>query len=125
MKRIIPTFFLLLLIACTGFAQTKGFTSMSNEPFAKLIKKKSVQLIDVRDARQYEKGHIKGAINIEFSSKGFDRKLMELKKRKPVAVYCNAGRSSKSAAKKLVEMGFKKVYELDKGFKSWDGEKEP
>jgi rhodanese-related sulfurtransferase len=98
---------------------------MNNADFAKLIKKKSVQLVDVRSEREYTKGHIKGAINIEYSSKGFSRKLAELNKRKPVAVYCMSGKRSKSAAKKLLEMGFKKVYELDQGFSKWDGPKEP
>lgn len=125
MKRIISTILLLFCIAGAGFSQTTPFTSMNNADFAKLIKKKSVQLVDVRSEREYTKGHIKGAINIEYSSKGFSRKLAELNKRKPVAVYCMSGKRSKSAAKKLLEMGFKKVYELDQGFSKWDGPKEP
>jgi len=125
MKKIIATVFLLFCIIGAGMAQDQKFTSMDNMHFAKLIKKKSVQLVDVRSTREFEKSHIKGAINIPFGSKGFDRTIMELKKKKPVAIYCNSGRSSKSACKKLVEMGFKKIYELDKGFKKWEGAKEP
>ena len=125
MKKILTTLILLFCIAGAAFSQEVKFTSMDNDAFAKLIKKKSVQLVDVRDARQYNKSHIKGAINIEFSSKGFDRMVSELKKKKPIAIYCNSGRSSKSAAKKLIELGFKKVYELDNGFRKWEGAKEP
>ena len=125
MRRIITTILLLFCITGAGFSQTSQFTSLNNADFAKLIQKKSVQLVDVRSEREYSKGHIKGAVNIEYSSKGFSRKLAELKKKKPVAVYCMSGKRSKSAAKVLLEMGFKKVYELDNVFRNWDGAKEP
>ena len=41
-----------------------------------------------------------------------------LQKDKPVAVYCRSGNRSKKAAAILSEKGYK-VFELDKGFNSW------
>ena len=42
-----------------------------------------------------------------------------LQKDKPVAVYCRSGKRSKKAAAILSEKGYK-VFELDKGFNSWE-----
>ena len=41
-----------------------------------------------------------------------------LQKDKPVAVYCRSGKRSKKTANILSEKGYK-VFELDKGFNSW------
>ena len=81
-----------------------------------------MQLVDVRTPQEYAAGHIPGAINIDVRGTDFDTNVAKLKKTKPVAVYCKGGKRSKMAANKLVGKGFM-VFELDKGFDNWNGEK--
>ena len=121
MKKFLTLITLLFAFVLSGCSQ-QDFVSQGNEDFAKTISKKSTQLVDVRTPQEYEAGHIPGALNIDVKSADFDTQAAKLNKKKPVAVYCKGGRRSKTAAKKLVEMGFT-VYELDKGFDNWNGEK--
>ncbi len=117
--------FLLLIIAfcislCGCNAQSKKFTSLDNEAFAKVISKKKTQVLDVRSPAEYTQGHLPKAINLDVNCKDFDRQIDKLNKKKPVAVYCRGGRRSKIAARKLADKGFT-VYELDKGISQWKG----
>ena len=113
-------FFLSFVLTCCS--QNSVFISQNNEEFAKTIHQKGVQLVDVRTPQEYAAGHIPGAVNIDVRGADFDANVAKLKKNKPVAVYCKGGRRSKMAANRLVEKGFM-VFELDKGFDNWNGEK--
>lgn len=121
MKRILFIVVLVFGIIATSFAQSAKFTSQNNEEFAAIIGKKKTQIVDVRTPAEYEKGHIANAININVQSKDFDEQIAQLKKKRPVAVYCRSGRRSKVAAQKLANKGYI-VYELDKGIMHWKGE---
>lgn len=91
--------------------------------FGKLLKEKKVQLVDVRTKGEYDEGHIPGAKNMDVRGPDFGQDMKKLDKKKPVAVYCKSGMRSKMAAEKLIQEGFT-VYNLEKGFLSWDGEVE-
>ena len=101
--------FLSSLFSC----QQKGdFQSMNVEEFDSLIQNEDIQRLDVRTLAEYSEGHITKTININVMDDSF------LQKDKPVAVYCRSGNRSKKAAAILSEKGYK-VFELDKGFNSW------
>ena len=76
-------------------------------------------VIDARDAKDFAKGHIDGAINI-FVDEAKD-KLGELEqyKDKKVIVYCNSGNKSGKLAQFLVDNGFTDVYNAD-GVKQYE-----
>ncbi len=111
--------FALGLWACKG-KQPEKFKNLSVDQFETLIEDPNVQLVDVRTVAEYSDGHIPGSLNINVQSDSFAADVDELlEKERPVAVYCRSGRRSRDAAKLLVEKGFKKVYNLDKGFLAW------
>lgn len=117
---------LLILVVFFGFlgcgcSQNVKYTSMTNSEFAKVIKQKKTQVVDVRSLSEFSSGHLRKAVNIDVNCKDFDNRIEKLNKKKPVAVYCRSGRRSKIAAQKLSDKGFT-VYELDKGIQQWDGE---
>lgn len=62
-------------------------------------------LVDVRESREYDKGHIPGAVNEPMS--GLKETL--LPKEAPLFLYCLRGRRSKRAAEVLKEMGHTNV----------------
>ena len=78
-------------------------------------------IVDVRRADEYEKGHIPGAILIPNESIT-DTPPKELPdKYQIILVYSRTGRRSKEAAQKLVDMGYRNVYEFG-GIEDWTGE---
>ena len=86
----------------------------------KLATLPSYQLVDVRTPEEYDAGKIGEAINLNFYDDNFKTEIAKLKKEEPVLVYCKAGGRSKKAADIMVELGFKEIYELEKGYSSWE-----
>jgi len=76
-----------------------------------------MMVIDARDAGQFAKSHIPGAVNIEW------RKVIEQRSRIPknkmVLVYCNTGSLSAQAAFALRVAGRDNVLVLQTGFEGW------
>lgn len=75
-------------------------------------------IIDVREAKDYAAGHIKGAVNIPAAQ--LDSKIKELPKTKKIAVYCYTGEKSFAAAQKLSSAGYDALNVLD-GTKEYKG----
>lgn len=88
--------------------------------YGEAIKGKKVQLVDVRTANEFKGGHIKNAVNIDFfNTSGFNKSFEKMDKDKPVYLYCRSGARSQKAAKRLVAMGFSKIYDLKGGYSRW------
>lgn len=61
-------------------------------------------LVDVRDAEEFNEGHILGAINIPVAD--FAAQSGVLGKEKKIIVYCNSGGRSYNAYRKLMKLGY-------------------
>ena len=95
------------------------FTTLLADQFQAAIDKKEGTFIDVREAKDFEKGHVAGAKNVDV--KNIDKDLAALlpaDKNAPVYTYCYSGNRSAKAAQKAVELGYTNVYN------AWDGAKE-
>ena len=109
-------FFLSSLFSCQ---QIGDFESLNVEDFDALIQDEGMQRLDVRTLAEYSEGHIAKTININVMDDSFSSMADSLlQKDRPVAVYCRSGKRSKKAAAILSKKGYK-VFELDKGFNSW------
>ncbi|MEO8119948.1 MAG: rhodanese-like domain-containing protein [Rhodoferax sp.] len=82
---------------------------------------KRFYLLDVRDAGQYAKEHIPGAVNIEWRKVFAER--AKLPKDKSILVYCNTGSFSGQVAMALRMDGFENVRILHGGFGAWQARK--
>ena len=78
---------------------------------------KNVYVIDTRDADQFQKAHIPGAVNIDWRQVLGRR--AELPGDKMVLVYCNAGTLSAQAGLALRVAGMENVRILQGGFSEW------
>ena len=79
-------------------------------------------LIDLRTAEEIaQTGKIENATMIDFNGANFEAELAKLDKSKPTMVYCARGGRSGQAAKKMVDMGFSNVSDLDGGMMAWQG----
>lgn len=78
---------------------------------------KKVFVVDARDAAQFEKEHIPGAVNIEWRQAVAHR--AELPKDRTVVVYCNSGSLSAQAVFALRVLGHDNVKVLQDGIEGW------
>jgi rhodanese-related sulfurtransferase len=76
-----------------------------------------MMIIDARDAAQYGKEHIPGAVNIEWRQ--VLAKSTDIPKNKPVLIYCNTGTLSAQAGFALRVSGWENVKILQGGFAEW------
>jgi rhodanese-related sulfurtransferase len=83
-------------------------------------------VLDVRTPEEFERGHIKGAVNLNIFDNGFQQQVAALDQTKPVIVHCQSGgRSSQAVADLAGKVKFPKVYHLRSGFKGWKDAKKP
>lgn len=76
-------------------------------------------LIDVRSSQEYSEGHICGSINIpEYKINSKINNILK-NKDKEYILYCSSGVRSKKAYKKLIKLGYKKVYNLYGGLEDY------
>lgn len=79
------------------------------------------QLLDVRTPEEYSAGHIEGATLINFFDENFlQRAEASFDKDKPLMLYCHSGQRSAKATAKLKAAGFKEIYDLEGGYKTWE-----
>jgi len=110
-----------LLVGCSS-DKSSEVKVVSTEEMQSILEMEDVQLVDVRTYEEYEAGYIKGAQNIDFNSPTFDEDILKLDKNKPVVLYCKSGGRSTKCAKKMLEAGFVKVYDLNGGITQWEFE---
>lgn len=76
-------------------------------------------VIDVRDKKDYDKGHVPGAIFAEI--KNIEELKPRLEKAEKIIVYSNDYDcpASTIASGKIMEMGFDNVYDFKGSYKEW------
>lgn len=118
MKKIL----LLLLITVSAIAnaqQNQKVELVAPVAFEKKMAAQKGQVIDVRTPKEFQSGHIAGAMNLHVYDKDFEQRVDKLDKNKPVYVYCKAGGRSAEATETLKSKGFKTIVELDGGMDAW------
>ena len=78
---------------------------------------KNIHVVDTRDAEQFQKAHIPGAVNIDWRKVLGQRSTLPANKM--VLLYCNAGTLSSQAALALRVAGMENVRILQGGFTEW------
>jgi rhodanese-related sulfurtransferase len=111
---LISVIVLFVIVKLIGFLGRLGIKQITPR---ELDQKKGIMLLDVRSDREYEQGHIPGAVHVPLADIG-DR-VKKLKKDKEVVVYCRSGNQSIWAIKRLMGMGYKNLYNLKGGYSAW------
>ncbi|WP_427108104.1 rhodanese-like domain-containing protein [Lysinibacillus xylanilyticus] len=95
----------------------KAVTNLTQEQFIEGYRK--AQLIDVREQKEFDAGHILGARNVPSTT--LRQRYKEIRPDLPVYLYCqNTGRSSRTAMF-LKKRGYNQIYQLQGGFRTWTG----
>lgn len=120
-------------VACQSTSEPDQSTSSDGPPVINrlipaaelrdlLTQNSEVQLIDVRTAKEVSGGHISGAVNYDFYSGDFRQQLQQLDPTKTTVVYCKSGGRSGRTRQILKKMGFREVYDLEGGYRTWSAQ---
>ncbi len=96
------------------------FQNANVEQFEKLRADKKNLVLDVRTKKEFDDGHIPGAINIDVNAADFQAKVAKLDKSKSYLVHCAGGVRSVTACKRLAPAGFEHLVNLEGGYKAWE-----
>ncbi len=105
--------FLLLLASCSSSAQDAGFTDVNPGGLAEFLETNNAVIIDVRTPREWDAGKVGSALTINLNHRGFNDAIAELDRDATYLVYCNSGNRSRIASARMVNMGFKNIYNYD------------
>ncbi|NFO11001.1 pyridine nucleotide-disulfide oxidoreductase [Clostridium botulinum] len=89
------------------------FKQINIDKVRELVENKAV-IIDVRERREYENGHIKNSKNIPLSE--LRGRVDEIPKDVPVYLHCRTGQRSYNATLALQNLGFTNVYNITGSF---------
>ena len=115
-------YLVLFLFPLLVFSQekTNAYEVISYDDFKNQISKNDVLLFDVRTTEEFNSGHLKGSVNIDFyDEKLFDKFFKKVKKSEPIYIYCRSGNRSQKSSEILKKLGFVKIYDLQGGYKNW------
>src|SRR5690349_7972628 len=125
MKNLLYLLFVALTFtSCTG-QQKKGVELVLPATFEQRMAADKGQVIDVRTLKEYNSGHIDGAVNMHVYDADFTKRADGLDKNKTVYVYCKAGGRSAEAVEQLQGKGFVHIVELDGGMDAWSEANKP
>lgn len=99
---------------------TRNVPYISVETLA-MPKTKSI-LLDAREQKEYEVSHLKNAIHVGYRTFNLNETISKLPKDKnaKIVVYCSLGVRSETIAYKLIQAGYKNVFNLYGGIFEWN-----
>lgn len=114
----------VLIILSYVQAAASGSKTLTAAQATLMMNSEQAQIVDIRPAAEFNKGHILGAINLSLE-KLDDAKSLEKYKSKPIIITCANGLQSGTAVLKLKKQGFTQVHKLQRGMQTWLEEKLP
>jgi len=82
----------------------------------KIIEEQAPVIVDLRTPREFEQGHIPGAVNVPVDDLRANRALLDAYKDQPVLLYCRTVNRTGRALWLLEGLGFKMIYALNGGY---------
>jgi rhodanese-related sulfurtransferase len=117
--------FAVLLALFIRNEMQRGGRTLSSQELVNLVNRESAVVVDVRDTKEFESGHIVGAVNVPHTV--LEARLNELNKYKdrPVVLVCRMGQNSGAAGATLRKHGFENVARLTGGMAEWRNQSLP
>ncbi len=119
------TVLLALLFMLMMHEGKRGGAALSPAELTQVVNSKDGVVLDVRDSKDFESGHIVGAINIPHAKVAAQMSQLEKHKQKPVVVVCRFGQHSSMVGKILKAAGFENVAKLRGGMAEWQASQMP
>ena len=93
------------------------FFNLSKQEFFSKIETPNAILLDVRNADEFQEGHLENAILIPFENPDFISLMSDFDSSANYLVYCRSGNRGVKACMMMRSMGFVgEIFHLDKGY---------
>jgi len=116
----------LLLLAPVAAQAVSPIENISARTAAGLIQENLSNpdfiILDIRTPREFDAGRIAGAVMLDFYSKTFVQDFQNLDRNNTYFIYCRSGNRSGQLMKAVGDLGFKKIYNLERGLVDWVGQ---
>jgi len=122
---VLSGLWLALLVAIFVQHRVRSSKSVAPQQAVMMINRNDAVVLDVRDKKEFDTGHIVDAINIPISKLSQRVTELDKHKQKPVVVVCKMGQHSGDACKTLQEAGFEQVVRLGGGVAEWKAQSLP
>lgn len=103
----------------------KGGPSLTPQQLINQVNQQEAVVVDVRDANEFNKGHIVDAINIPHNKWTERKSEVEEFKGRPIILVCKMGQHSGGIGKQLAADGFEQVSRLSGGIMEWNSQQLP
>ncbi|MEG0254943.1 MAG: rhodanese-like domain-containing protein [Vagococcus sp.] len=126
---LVTTLNILLVSMFAIYGLYKLYFYLLRKSSAKMIKQeefqeniRNVQVIDVREKEDFNRGHIMGARSVPYTiSKAHKEYLTAIRKDKPVYLYDNKTAMAIYMSRLLKKQGYTDIYILKEGYSGWTG----
>lgn len=117
--------FVVLLALFIRNEMRRGGRSVSPQELVDMVNRENAVVVDVRDRKEYQAGHIVEALNIP--SANLEGRMDELKKyrERPIVVVCKMGQNAGTAGALLRKQGYENVSKLSGGMAEWRNQNLP
>lgn len=121
------TFIALLILLAVNEIRRRGsgYGQIGPGEAVRMINHDKAVVVDVREPKEHEGGHIVNSVHIPLSNLDDQIKKLEKYKKRPVIVYCRTGQRSASACARLQKHGFESVRNLRGGISAWQRDNLP
>jgi len=120
---LISAFFIGLLVTlfftAPAFAELEVRDVSAAEAAKLLSENPDIGILDVRTGFEFNRGHLEGAVNVNYYSRNFKKMLDELDKEKTWLVHCRSGVRSSKTLPIMKRAGFTNVIHLNAGILDW------
>ena len=122
---ILATAFVVLLALLLITESMKAGKTVTTQELVLLLNKDKAVVVDLRDKKEFNEGHITGSINIPFASLKDRAVELQKYKDKEIILVDKMGQHTGMAGKLLRAAGYQEVRRLAGGVTDWKGSNMP
>jgi len=105
--------------AKTPPARIVDLSSSEIAEFLKTEGSKDSSVLDLRTPEEFSKGHLQGAINVDFQSDDFRDQIEKLDPESTYVIHCQSGGRSGRSLEVFRSLGFKRILHMTDGYSGW------
>jgi rhodanese-related sulfurtransferase len=112
----------IVLAGCNPFQIRAEYRKISQQEAQEMIDNNDdIVILDVRTQEEFDSGHISNAILLPYDETRENIESIIADRNQTILVYCEIGIRSETAARELVAMGYRNVFDFG-GIADWTGE---